>query len=324
VSASAPPSARRATLLLVVVTLLWGMSFPLMKSWQNAAKDAPGGEALASTTLIALRMILAMLVLAPLKPGLVYRPTRREQLTGAAIGFVFWAGFSLQVWGLAQTTPALSGFITSLGSAWVPLLALVFLRTQIAGVTLAGLGVGAAGTAVLGLDWQHGWALGGGEGRTLLASVLFAVEILLLDRLGKRVRSDHLTMPFMAVTAVLATALTLALAAAGPGVGAWLAWLIDLLSRPAVVRDLVLLVLLPTALAFHWMNVYQPRVSAGRAALIYLLEPVFAAAFSVAWGHDDLTARLFLGGGLILAGNLLIEVPYWVQHWRRSRGDNGA
>jgi drug/metabolite transporter (DMT)-like permease len=61
------------------------------------------------------------------------------------------------------------------------------------------------------------------------------------------------------------------------------------------------------------MNRYQPHVSAGRAALIYLLEPVFATAFSVAWGHDPLTARLFLGGGLILAGNLLIEVPYWVR-----------
>jgi drug/metabolite transporter (DMT)-like permease len=69
--------------------------------------------------------------------------------------------------------------------------------------------------------------------------------------------------------------------------------------------------------AFHWMNVYQPRVSAGRAALIYLLEPVFAAAFSVAWGYDALTARLFLGGSLILGGNLLIEIPYWVERWRR-------
>ena len=89
-----------------------------------------------------------------------------------------------------------------------------------------------------------------------------------------------------------------------------------MLARPAVLRDLALLVLLPTVLAFHWMNRYQPRVSAGRAALIYLLEPVFAAAFSVMWGHDELTGRLFLGGGLILAGNLLIEVPYWLRQWR--------
>ena len=319
-SAPEPPTTRRATTMLVVVTLLWGLSFPLVKSWQNAAKDCPGGEELASASLIAVRMILAVLLFAVFKPRLLREPTRREHLTGAVIGCVFWLGFSLQVWGMARTTPALSGFITSLGSAWVPLLAFVFLRVPVAGVTLLGLGVGVAGTAVLGLDWEHGWALGGGEGRTLLASVLFAVEILLLDRLGKRVRSSHLTVPFLAVSGLLATVLSLALAAAGPGVGTWLRWLVDLLSRPAVLFDLVLLVLLPTTLAFHWMNVYQPRVSAGRAALIYLLEPVFAAGFSVAWGHDTLTGRLFLGGGLILAGNLLIEVPFWLQQWRRSRG----
>ena len=40
-------------------------------------------------------------------------------------------------------------------------------------------------------------------------------------------------------------------------------------------------ILLPTVLSFHWMNTYQPRVTAVRAALIYLLEPVFAAGFAV-------------------------------------------
>jgi drug/metabolite transporter (DMT)-like permease len=310
--------------VLVLVTLLWGASFPLVKSWQEAAKGCPGGEEVASATLIALRMLLAVLVLALFKPRLLTAPTRREHVTGVIIGCAFWVGFSFQVWGMAQTTPARSGFITSLGSAWVPLLAFVVLRAPVAGVTLLGLALGVAGTAVLGLGWENGWALGGGEGRTLLASVVFAVQILLLDRLGKRVRSEYLTAAFLGVTGLLATVLTLTLAAAGPGLGAWLAWLADLLRRPAVARDVALLVLLPTVLAFHWMNTYQPRVSAGRAALIYLLEPLFAAAFSVAWGYDSLTARLFLGGGLILAGNLLIEVPYWVQRWNRRKGEPGA
>jgi drug/metabolite transporter (DMT)-like permease len=304
--------------MLVVVTLLWGLSFPLTKSWQGAAKNCPGGELLASSTLIAVRMFPALLLLVVCKPRLLRAPTRREHLTGAIIGLAFWAGFTLQVWGLARTTPALSGFITSLASAWVPLLALVFLRIPVAGVTLLGLGLGVAGTAVLGIDTEAGWKLGGGEGRTLLATGLFAIQILLLDRLGKRVRSEHLTVAFLAVTGLLGAALVVALAVAGPGLGAWLSWLIDLLSQGAVARDVILLIVLPTVLAFHWMNVYQPHVSAGRAALIYLLEPVFATVFSVMWGYDPVTVRLFLGGGLILAGNLLIEVPYWVQR-RRSR-----
>ena len=36
-SAGLPRRARMAEAALVLVTLLWGMSFPWMKSWQNAA-----------------------------------------------------------------------------------------------------------------------------------------------------------------------------------------------------------------------------------------------------------------------------------------------
>jgi drug/metabolite transporter (DMT)-like permease len=80
-----------------------------------------------------------------------------------------------------------------------------------------------------------------------------------------------------------------------------------------VVRDVLLLTLLSTILATHLMNTYQPRVPASRAALIYLLEPVFAAALSVAVGHDAVTGRLLLGGALILGGNALVELPLWIR-----------
>jgi drug/metabolite transporter (DMT)-like permease len=305
--------------MLVLVTLFWGVSFPLMKDWQTGAAGCPGGEELATTTLIAVRMILGFALLAVFQPQLWRQATLREHVIGGVIGVTFALGFGLQVWGLATTTPALSAFITSLGSAWVPLLAFVFLRLPVAGITVLGLGLGIAGTAVLSLNVDEKWILGIGEGRTFVASLLFAVQILLLDRLGRQVRSSYLTMGFLGVTALMGVLLSLGLAGTGPGVGVWLAWLGGLLAQPRVLIAVALLVLLPTVLAFHWMNAYQPRVSAGRAALIYLLEPVFAAAFSVVWGHDALTWRLFAGGGLILGGNLLIEVPYWLEQWWRRR-----
>ena len=86
-----------------------------------------------------------------------------------------------------------------------------------------------------------------------------------------------------------------------------------MLSAPRTAWSVVALATLPTAVAFHWMNSYQPLVPASRAALIYLLEAVFAAAFSVMLGIDKLTARLVLGGALIIAGNVLVEVPGWLR-----------
>jgi drug/metabolite transporter (DMT)-like permease len=61
------------------------------------------------------------------------------------------------------------------------------------------------------------------------------------------------------------------------------------------------------------MNSYQPLVPPSRAALIYLLEAVFAAGFSVMLNIDDLTRRLVLGGALIIVGNVLVEVPGWIR-----------
>jgi drug/metabolite transporter (DMT)-like permease len=73
------------------------------------------------------------------------------------------------------------------------------------------------------------------------------------------------------------------------------------------------LTVLSTVCATLWMSTYQPQLSAARASLIYFLEPVFATAFSIAFGFDTLSVQLFLGGVLILTGNLLVELPLWLR-----------
>ena len=91
--------------MLIVVTLIWGVSFSLSKNWQEAAKGWPGGGLLAGLTLIALRTSLAVVLLIAFQPKLIRQSTRREHLSGAAIGVVFAVSFVLQTWGLATTTP---------------------------------------------------------------------------------------------------------------------------------------------------------------------------------------------------------------------------
>lgn len=316
-----PPKAdRRASIMLVLVTVLWGLSFPLMKDWQLAAIHCPGGELVASATIIALRMFLALAVLAVFRPRLFTAPRRREHTYGAALGLTFFLGFLLQVLGLADTTPALSAFLTTLTCAWVPLLAWLGWRARVRALTLLGLGLGLVGAAVLaGLDAEGGREPGRGEVLTLLASVFFAGQILLLDRLGRTLQPMNLTVgSFLAAgCAALATA---GAAAIGPGWWAWGTWVVRVLATPTVLGDVAALTLLSTVLAFTWMNTYQPRVPASRAALIYLLEPVFASLFSILLGHDELTARLLAGGGIILGGNLLVELPVLLRDARRESG----
>jgi drug/metabolite transporter (DMT)-like permease len=302
-------SSRKATSILVVVTLLWGLSFPLMKNWQDASKQCPGGEWVASMTLVALRMFFALVLLAIFQPRLFAAASRREFRIGLLLGLLNSLGFGLQVVGLAWTSPALSAFITSLASAWVPLLMLALFRLPIHRLTLMGLLLGIAGATVLGIDTSKEMALGIGEALTLLSTVFFALMIVLLDRLGRNVKSAHFTVAFLIGTGLPAILVAWLLVAARADSALWLTWTTEMLQNQWILKDLALLTVLCTVLTFHWFNVYQPQVTATRAALIYLLEPVFASMFSIIWGHDSFTARLIMGGTLILGGNLLVELP---------------
>jgi drug/metabolite transporter (DMT)-like permease len=318
------PSVRTATLMLVLVTILWGVSFPLVKNWQEATKEFPGGTPLASLTLIGLRMVLALLVFLVAQPRLFRDATRREHLIGAILGVVFCLGSFFQVIGLGYTTPARSSFITSLAGAWVPLLAWAVLRIPPVPIMLFGLLVGVSGTAVLTLDLSEEWRVGTGEILTLVATLLFAGQILILDRLGRRVRSSYLTVGFLGGGMVVSVSCTLILAVLGPGVSSWGSATAETVSRIDMIRDLAVLVIFSMVFGFHWMNTYQPRVSATRAALIYFLEPIFATAFSIAWDQDKWSWPLALGGVLILGGNLLVEVPHWLRPRLPSRARNGT
>ncbi len=315
-----------AAAMLVLACLCWGAYFSLAKNWQDAATRCPGGELLASLTLMGVRTILALALFAVLRPGLFLRPTRREWRLGASLGLVSFVGNALQVWGLATTSPALSGFLTSLDSLWVPLLALALLRQPVGWPTWLGLVLGSTGIAVLGVVPGQGWRFGWGEGLTFLSSIDFAVLILLLDHAGRQVRSSQLTLGLIAVAGLPAVPLAVGLAASGSGVGPWLRWVSDMLRDPSVLGDVVLMTVLSTVLATILMSTFQPRVPASRAALIYLLQPVFAAALSVVLRNDAVSLRLVTGCGLILGANVVAGLPLWPRELadRRRGGGSGG
>jgi drug/metabolite transporter (DMT)-like permease len=302
--------------MLLVVTMLWGLSFPLMKNWHLASENCPGGAVVASLTMTVLRMALALLVVAVFLPKLFISPSQREFRIGFLLGVINSVGFIFQVTGLAWTSPALSAFVTSLASAWVPLLMFALFQIAVHRLTLAGLVIGISGAAVLGIDTGETMVFGWGELLTFISTWSFALVIVLLDRFGRTVNPAHFTVAFLAGTGLPALLITGLITLGRSESTALVQWTATMFQDPLICRDLILLTVLCTVLPFHWFNVYQPQVAASRAALIYLLEPVFALLFSVWWGLDTLTLKLLIGGGLILAGNMLVEAPSW---FRRTK-----
>ena len=49
-----------AAAMLIVACVCWGAFFSLCKNWQEAAHACPGGDLLASLTLLGVRTVIAL------------------------------------------------------------------------------------------------------------------------------------------------------------------------------------------------------------------------------------------------------------------------
>jgi drug/metabolite transporter (DMT)-like permease len=296
---------------LLVVTVIWGGTFVWMKQALEASLERLGsGAGLAGIALFMfLRFGLAAVCLALFVPSARRELTRGVWTGGFWIGLVLFGGFVLQMMGLEEVSPAVSAFLTSL---YVLFTALITAGRNRRGPSLA-LIVGVV-LATLGAGFIRGrpeLAFNTGELLTVGCAVMFAVHILVTDHVTKRVPAMAVTLTTF-VWVSLGGALLLAasaLAGGGPGI----AELLALTATPAFAVPLVLSSLLATVLALSLMNLFQRRLDPVRAAILYAFEPIWAALFGIAAGTDRFSTYLWLGGGLLLAGNLIAEVG---QRWK--------
>jgi drug/metabolite transporter (DMT)-like permease len=170
--------------------------------------------------------------------------------------------------------------------------------------------------------------IGLGDWLTTLAALLFAVQILLIDRFSRHMPPGRLTPGMFVATLVFGSVLFMCVIAVPPvgrrslaefsaGLASWA----GLLADGPFVGLIAGMSFFCTVLAFHWMNKYQAHVTPGQAALIYTLEPVFAASWAmvlpdvlsriaaVDYPSERPGWKLFVGGALVVVGNALALWP---------------
>ena len=284
----------QADAALVVAAFFFGTTFVVVQDAVERADPLP---------FLAARFLIAGAVLAVLgrrRPG-----TPGELRHGVAAGAALLVGYVLQTIGLQYTTPSTSAFITYLLVVFVPLLSFVLLGRRPHPLTLVGLVL-----AVAGLVLRTGGAdasFGRGEVLTLGCAVAFAAHIVILGETAGR--HDAIRLTCVQVTTVGVACLAASLVAG------------DVSLPGSALAAAAFTGVFATALAFFAMVWAQRVVSPSRAALILLLEPVFAAQASRAAG-DGLPATTALGGLLILAAVVVAEVlPPWLSPAERAVRD---
>ncbi len=301
--------------MLLGATIFWAVSFPVMKALaMEQQKLSPEGSGWFFALLGAMYrfgsagMILALIICRDLR-----NITRLEFEQGLGLGLFGVGGVLFQMDGLNYTAASTSAFLTQSYCLFIPLWVALMHRRLPPRKVFFSVALVVTGLAILaGLNFRD-LRLGCGEVETLIASLLFAGQILWLER--PRYANTN-PLRFSVVMFLVMCLLCL------PGV--WLtapsaAACLRSFASPAALGFLGLLVVFCTLGGYLVMNRWQRDVTATEAGMVYSVEPVFTSVLTLflpAWisiwanvnyPNESLTSRLLLGGGLITMANVLLQ-----------------
>ena len=284
--ASSPTAVRSrgrvtAVLVLSVATAIWGASFVV-------AKDLVDGH--DPMSVLVLRFAIGTAVLWTLRPGAVRALPRADRRRAAVIGLLLGAAQVPHYFGVRESTAAAAAFLIGTYVVATPLFDRLLYRVRTSRTAVAG--------AVLALGGLALFASGGtvsvlGLVLCLSAAVLYAVQI---SAVGAWVPSSNIwgftTVTLAAITVVLA------LPAALRG--------LDVPTSPPDWLRLLYLALVAGGAAVAMQAWAQRRIAATQAAVILVMEPVWAALFAVLFTAEALGPELVLGGAVLLVANLVV------------------
>ena len=266
---------KQATVALVVAALIFGTTFVTVK---DAIVGVPVVAFLAARFAVGTLAMVPFAIRRRRTPGLL--------TAGIRAGGALLLAYAAQTEGLRFVDESTSAFITYLLVIFVPMIVAGMTRRRPSRSTVIGVVASAVGLFLLAGARGHG--VGRGEALTLLCALGFATHIVLLDRVTEHHDPVLLNAVQLGVVAIGAGAYGLVVGGSFHfSLHVWLA--------------VVYLGVMASATAFFLQTWAQRHVGPTRAALLLMLEPVFAALLAGALGRG-LSARGVAGALLILIG----------------------
>lgn len=297
------PQRRKAAMVLLSVTLVWGATFIWMKQALNALEveiEAYGTFSVVAF-LVALRFLIAMALVAAVFPK-TWQGLTSVQIWkgGAVLGSLMLVGFVSQMVALNDINPSTSAFLTSLYVVMTALLTVKMTqhpprRTLYWGVLMATLGAGFI-EGPPHLSW--GW----GEIITVACALFFALHIIFTQKITMKLDPLMLTLTSFIVVGMGSLLLAVVSSSNASSMAQ------DVLGREGVLLPVFLLGLGGSFFCLVALNMYQRHMHPVQAAIIYAFEPVWATLFGLGLGLVPWTWWIVFGGGILLAGNILVEV----------------
>ena len=283
----------KADLILVLVTMCWGVSYYLM--------DISLAE-LDPFTLNAHRFLGAFVIAGIFswkKVLTVNRTTLKYSLlVGVALVFVYMGA----TFGVKYTSLSNSGFLCALTVIFTPIInRLVFRKKAGAKLTLVVI-MCFVGIALMTLkdDFSINTENLRGDMLCLMCAVAYAVDLILTERAVSHEEVDaYLLGVFqLGVTGIL---------------NFMLAFIFETPHFPdtaGVWGSVIFLSVFCTGIAFVLQPVAQQYTTASHVGVIFTLEPVFAAIVALVFAHEVLSVKAYIGALLMLASIFVMEIDF--------------
>ena len=297
------PQRRKAALVLLCVTLVWGATFIWMKQALNAleVEIETYGTFSVVAYLVALRFLIATALVAVVFPK-AWVGLRLPEIWkgGGVLGGLMLVGFVSQMVALNDINPSTSAFLTSLYVVMTAVLTLWMSdqaprRALYWGVLMATVGAGFI-EGPPHLSW--GW----GEIVTVACALFFALHIIFTQRLTLAL--DPLMLTLTSFIVVGCASLALAVGSSDQPTD----MLADVVAREGVLLPVILLGVGGSFFCLVALNMFQRHMHPVQAAIIYAFEPVWATLLGLGLGLVDWTWWIPFGGGILLLGNVVVEI----------------
>jgi drug/metabolite transporter (DMT)-like permease len=285
----------KAEYALLATTLVWGSTFVAMKI---------GLRDISPVLMTAVRFVVASLFFLILFRKKIFPLPAGALAKGLLLGFFLFIGFISQNIGLNYTTASKSAFITSLMVVIVPMFQFMVQRRPPTFGNVVGIGIVVGGlwllTSPSGSEFNLGDAL------TLLCAIIFAFYVVYLDIASKAMSALQLTFLQSITCAVLGVATAFSFE--------------DIVLRPTLpmVMSVAYLTVFATILSTFVQTHFQKFTTPTRAAIIFAVEPVWAATTAYLFLGENLGVMGLVGGVLILAGMLTSELSQKIPFLNRS------
>ena len=285
----------KADLALILITMFWGASCLLTKI---------GLSGLEPLTLMALRFLFAFALSAAVFWKRIAASNRTTVKYAAILAGILFTVFAFMTYGVKYTTVSNAGFLTCLASVFIPIFAYLFLKQKQEKKVLFSIGLAFVGVALLTLDKALTFNLG--DFLCIMCSVMFAVHILVMGSYTRKVDSialGVLQLGFAGIYSFFAASLF-----ETPGLPqSNQSWIIVLS-----------LSIFCTAAAFIVQSVAQKYTTPSHTGLIFTMEPAFAAFFAFAFLGEILAFRGYIGGLMMIASILIVEVDIRIPSKRKQ------